>query len=178
MVSPETNSPVPYDVCWTRSGAHQFLAIGRVDLLGQFRRYRFLITAQVSVRDYARSPTRMLESAIEAGHLHPIEIGSHAELVDIRAIDHHAGWRRIGGHCRRRRSFDARGHRRSCRTASRWPACRAKQYPDNNPFEARDDPGGIAHGPGSRRHQSDWATNHRFNLAHFQSFANMLPAPP
>ncbi len=81
MASPETNSPIQYDVILDSSVLINFLAINRIDLLGQFRRYRFLITAHVRSEITHAAQLACLESAIEAGLLHPIEQGSHAELA-------------------------------------------------------------------------------------------------
>jgi predicted nucleic acid-binding protein len=63
------NSPIQYDVILDTSILINFLAIDRVDLLGQYRRYRFLITAHVRSEVTHAAQLARLESAIEAGQL-------------------------------------------------------------------------------------------------------------
>ena len=148
------NSPIQYDVILDTSVLINFLAIDRVDLLGQYRRYRFLITAHVRSEVTHAAQLARLEAAIEAGHLCLIEAGRHAELTTFAQSDHHIGDRRISRDRRGDQSVVAGGYRRPRSTARGCRVGRASQYLNDDPTDGRDDPGGVAYCSGSRCDQA------------------------
>ena len=172
------NSPIQYDVILDTSVLINFLAIDRVDLLGQYRRYRFLITAHVRSEVTHAAQLARLEAAIEAGHLCLIEAGRHAELTTFAHLTITLGTGESAA--------IAAATNRSLRVAIEDRAARraaAALVGHHNILTTTQlmvgmIQAGLLTVPEADAIKLDWAANHRFNLAQFQSFADILPAPP
>ena len=173
-----TSAPGPYDVILDTSVLINFLTIDRVDLLGRHSRYRFLLTPHVrSEVTHAVQLTR-LDAAIQSGQLHLIATGSHAELATFARLTATLG---IGESA----AIAAAAHR-SLRVAVEDRAARrtAIQLVGHSNVVTTTQlmvsmiQTGLLTVQDADAIKLDWATNHRFDLAQFQSFADILPPTP
>ena len=173
-----STNPATHDVILDSSVLINFLAIDRTDLLGRHSRYRFLITAHV--RSEITHPVQhaRLEAAIEASQLHLLEVGGHDELATFAHLTTTLGAGESA-------AIAAAAHR-SLRVAVEDRAARRAATPlvghsnilTTTQLMVGMIQAGLLTVQEADAIKLDWATNHRFNLAQFQSFADILPAPP
>jgi predicted nucleic acid-binding protein len=169
------NTPAILEVILDTSVLVNFLAVDRVDLLYRLPQYNFVVTAHVRGEVTYPDQAARLTAAIHAGHLHELSPGTHAEVATFANLTATLG---VGESA----AIAAAQHRVMVvavedRTARRIAGSHVGK---GNVLTTTDlmlsiIQGGLLTVAEADAIKLDWATNHRFALSHFQSFAELLP---